>query len=190
MSGMLGFHDLTYKLLGLILRAALTPAIWTVEILADAVLTALDPIISKSIEESGKSPEKEVARLIYYAKSRGYLNSKLQTTKSGSERLIKLDFNHLEMNEPWDGRWRMVMYDIPEDKKTAREHIRRLVKQLGFVQLQRSIWIHPLPCLEQFEKIKEANGLEDTLILIETGEITGVDKFKSHFKNLYPKIKF
>ncbi len=190
MSGMLGFHDVTYKLLGLILRAALKPAVWTVEVLADVVLSALDSTTSELIEAAGKNPEKEVARLIYYAKNRGYLNSKLQTTKSGSERLMKLDFNYLEMNEPWDGKWRMVMYDIPEEKKTAREHIRRLVKQLGFVQLQRSIWIHPLPCLNQFEKIKEANGLENTLILIETENIAGVEKFQNHFTNLYPELKF
>lgn len=190
MSGILGFHDLTYKLLGQILKIALTPAVWSVEALVDAVLKALDPVTIKLIEKANKNPEKEISRLIYYAKNRGYINAELQTTITGINRLKKLEFTYLEMDKPWDKKWRIVMYDIPEDQKVAREQIRRLIKQLGFVQLQRSVWIHPLPCLKQFEQIKEANGLGDALILIETRRLSGSRKFEKHFTDLYPSIKF
>lgn len=190
MSSLVGFHNLTYKLLGQILRIALAPAAWSVEGLTNAVLKALNPATVKLIEKADKNPEKEISRLIYYAKDRGYINSKLQTTVAGAKRLSKLDFTNLEMKKPWDRKWRIVMYDIPEDKKTAREQIRRLIKQLGFVQLQRSVWVHPLPCLEQFKQIKEANGLGDALVLVETEKMTGVEKFENHFMDLYPKIKF
>lgn len=190
MSGVLRFHDTTHRLLGLILKVALTPAKWTVEALVSAVVGSLDPVTTKLLKEAQKDPEKEISRLIYYAKDRGYLNRKLHTTTTGSDRLRKIQFSHLEMAKPWDGKWRIVMYDIPEEKKAAREQIRRLIKQLGFVQLQRSVWIHPLPCFEEFIRIKQAHSLESTLILIETDEISGVRRFHRHFRRLYPNIKF
>jgi len=190
MSGILRFHDLTYKLLGQILKLAFQPVAWSVGLLTEAVLEALDPIALKLLEQADKNPEKEIARLIYYAKSRGYINNKFQTTKTGAEKLEKLQFTTLEYQGEWDKKWRIVMYDIPEDKRRARDQVRRLIKQLGFVQLQRSVWVHPLPCLKQFRAIKEANRLEDSLVLVETSKLEGDGKYRRHFKQIYPQIEF
>lgn len=190
MSGILGFHDLTYKLLAQILKLAIGSVVWSVESLVTAVRESLDSATVRLLEESDKDPDKEISRLIHYAKRKGYINSKLQTTEAGATRLSKLNFGVLEMEGQWDGRWRIVMYDIPEEKRSARDHIRRLVGQLGFVQLQRSVWVHPLPCLEQFKAIKEAHGLDDALIMIETTNLPGISEHKSHFTRIYPRIKF
>ncbi len=189
MSGILRYHDITYKILGAILKLGVRSVTWTVSELASAVFKNLSKSTFVQIQENDKNAKNEIRRLIYYACNRGYLNDRLQTTQSGAQRLKKLNFQSLEMTQPWDGKWRLVMYDIPENKRNARAQIRRLIKQLGFVQLQQSVWAHPLPCLEQFELIKEANKLEDSLVLIETSRVAGIRKHQGHFEKLYPKIQ-
>lgn len=43
----------------------------------------------------------------------------------------------------WDKKWRLVVFDIPEEKRSLRDYFRRYLKTLGFGKVQRSIWISP-----------------------------------------------
>lgn len=43
----------------------------------------------------------------------------------------------------WDGRWRMVIFDVPESQRPARDYIRGVLKRVGFYEFQRSMWIYP-----------------------------------------------
>lgn len=54
----------------------------------------------------------------------------------------------------WDGRWRIVIFDIPEKRKAQRDHIRSLVRGLGFLRLQHSVWIYPYDCEEIITLLK------------------------------------
>ena len=46
---------------------------------------------------------------------------------------------------PWDGHWRLVMYDIPESDRQLRLRLRRELSRNGFGCLQQSVWISPHP---------------------------------------------
>lgn len=48
-------------------------------------------------------------------------------------------------NREWDGRWRIVAFDLPEKENAARVRLRRLLKDRGFGYLQNSFWITPDP---------------------------------------------
>lgn len=41
----------------------------------------------------------------------------------------------------WDGKWRIVVFDIPEQKRLIRGLFRRNLKKWGFKHLQKSVWI-------------------------------------------------
>jgi phenylacetic acid degradation operon negative regulatory protein len=43
----------------------------------------------------------------------------------------------------WDGRWRVVLFDVPESKRPIRDYIRGVLKRYGFKEFQRSMWIYP-----------------------------------------------
>ncbi len=47
--------------------------------------------------------------------------------------------------QTWDGKWRVLVFDIPEDSRIARDRFRKLLKQHGFVKLQASVFINPFP---------------------------------------------
>ena len=43
----------------------------------------------------------------------------------------------------FDGKWRMLSFDIPEDRRVDRDGFRRTIKRIGFLQVQKSLWACP-----------------------------------------------
>ena len=48
------------------------------------------------------------------------------------------------------------MFDIPQRHDLARRALTARLQMLGFVLLQRSVWVHPFPCFDEIEVIKDA----------------------------------
>ena len=46
----------------------------------------------------------------------------------------------------WDGKWRVLVFDVWEKSRRKRDQLRREIKEFGFVQLQQSVWIYPFEC--------------------------------------------
>ncbi|MCR4333909.1 MAG: hypothetical protein NUV60_02780 [Patescibacteria group bacterium] len=46
----------------------------------------------------------------------------------------------------WDGRWRMIAFDIPERRRGVRYRLRVVMCEIGFVRLQDSVWVYPYDC--------------------------------------------
>lgn len=46
-------------------------------------------------------------------------------------------------SKTWDGKWRLVFFDVPESKRPIRDYIRGVLKRQGFREFQRSMWIYP-----------------------------------------------
>jgi len=46
-------------------------------------------------------------------------------------------------NRPWDGAWRMVVFDLPETQRKLRSRLRRELLAADFGCLQGSVWITP-----------------------------------------------
>lgn len=43
----------------------------------------------------------------------------------------------------WDGRWRMVVFDVPERRRNVRNRLCAVMESVGFVRLQDSVWVYP-----------------------------------------------
>lgn len=59
----------------------------------------------------------------------------------------------------WDGKWRMVVFDIPERIRAGRTALREKIRKLGFYELQKSVWIFPYKCKDEIDFIVEFFGL-------------------------------
>ena len=46
----------------------------------------------------------------------------------------------------WDGRWRMVVFDVPERRRRIRLRLCAVMREIGFVRLQDSVWVYPYDC--------------------------------------------
>lgn len=43
----------------------------------------------------------------------------------------------------WDGRWRMVIFDVPEKRRRVRARLCAVMREIGFARLQDSVWVYP-----------------------------------------------
>ena len=104
----------------------------------------------------------------------------IEITKVGKKYLRKIDFDNLLLIEPnvWDKKWRMVIFDIPEEKKKAREALRQKLKDLGMVKLQDSIWITPYPCEDEIAFIKSIFNLSDYWLDVIISDNIGVQEYR------------
>ena len=80
----------------------------------------------------------------------------------------------------WDGKWRVIIFDIPEARRRDRVKLWRLLRRLGFFRLQDSVWVYPDDCEDLIKLIKADMkiGLAVTYIIADSIEGDGrVAKF-------------
>lgn len=100
-------------------------------------------------------------------------NEYLRLTRSGRAKASshKLDASSSLLNLSWDGKWRVVILDLPEARKDEREALRYLLKKAGFMCLKNSVWISPLPYEFLFANIKKDFDLTTELMIFVTDKI-------------------
>lgn len=99
---------------------------------------------------------------------------KLILTKLGKKKLNEEKIAQIKIpSQSWDGQWRLLSFDIPEDNKPAREAFRRKLKELGFFHFQRSVFILPYECE------KEINQITDYLNISSNVHLITAKRFKS-----------
>jgi hypothetical protein len=130
---------------------------------------------------------KQKGNLDFVKEENGY--SVYRLSKKGREKIKKFIFDEFFIRKPaeWDGKWRLVIFDIPESQNKARGALRRKLKDLGFYQCQKSAWIHPFPCLEEIEFLKDAFNVKPFVKLFLVDEMTD-GKVLYHFRNQIKEV--
>ena len=90
----------------------------------------------------------------------------LKLTKLGRE---ALDLEVVATKE-WDGRWRIVIFDIPESHKRLRDSFRKKLKIWDFKILQHSVWISKQDITFKLRKLISELGLQNWVLVIESDD--------------------
>ncbi len=73
----------------------------------------------------------------------------------------------------WDGRWRLVSFDVPNTHNSHRARLRNYLQGRGFGHLQNSVWITPDP-LEEERRVLVGGKIDvKSLILLEARPCAG-----------------
>ena len=94
------------------------------------------------------------------------------------EEKARLDALH---GKRWDKRYRLVMFDIPENRRHIREAVRRLLRGCGFLRLQDSIWLFPYDCEELITLIKSDMHIGKDILYAVVDSIENDAWIKRHF---------
>lgn len=105
-------------------------------------------------------------------------------TEDGQKKVLRYNIDDIKIKRPsrWDKRWRLVIFDIPEKKKHAREVLRSKLKELGFSQFQKSCFIHPYECENEINFVVELFELRPYVTLVKVEKITNEAALKLKFK--------
>jgi DNA-binding transcriptional regulator PaaX len=81
----------------------------------------------------------------------------LVLSENGKQKALRFNIDNMEIKKPvkWDRKWRIVMFDIPERLKRLREALRFHFKEIGLIELQKSVLVYPYPCSNEIEFILE-----------------------------------
>jgi hypothetical protein len=112
---------------------------------------------------------------------------KVRLTNKGEKRVKEFLFEILEIKRPkkWDKKWRVLIFDIPTKPAIynhARNALRDKIKELGFYQLQKSVWAYPYECEDEILLLAEIYQVQKFI------EIMIVDKFL-HGQRLKQKFR-
>lgn len=82
----------------------------------------------------------------------------------------------------WDKRYRVVIFDIPIKRKGLRDRLRRVMKECGFLQIQKSVWLHPHDCEELMALIKADLRVGKDVVYMIVENIENDGWIRQHFK--------
>jgi hypothetical protein len=170
---------------GVILKSFALAGIVTLAVLAPNALQLLAYLDKKKRRK--KNPkyliDEAIARLVTKGCITVSKNGKLFLTKEGEKRLHMIEYGVYPFPKTrWDKKWRIVSFDVSEKRRKTRDQLRLLLRQVGFVRLQDSVWVYPYDVEDVINLIKTGNFLGKE-VLYMTVHFTGKDdELKSHFK--------
>jgi len=107
----------------------------------------------------------------------------VEITKNGKKKVLKYALNELELKKPnvWDGKWRVIIYDIPKKSKHLQNLIRETLQRLEFIPLQNSVYLSPFPCEKEIEFLREFYGLGKEIKLLLVEKLENEKAYRKYF---------
>lgn len=94
-------------------------------------------------------------------------------TEKGFQELA-LQFPYVRfLKEKWDGKWRILSYEIPETKRELRDKLRRQVAGWGLGPWHRSFWLTPHPIIGNLRELVFGKEEEKYVQAFESDHVFG-----------------
>ncbi|MEK7589761.1 MAG: CRISPR-associated endonuclease Cas2 [Patescibacteria group bacterium] len=121
-------------------------------------------------------------RLIDYKENKDGL-IKIVLTKEGEKKALRFKIDEIEIKKPakWDKEWRVVIFDIPDRFKKAREALRKKLKDLGFMKLQESVFVFPYECEDEINFIVEVFLIRPFVRFMRVKSFTNEEQTRLNF---------
>lgn len=107
----------------------------------------------------------------------------IKITEKGEKRILEYDFENLTRKvRKRDGKWRLIIFDIPEEKKQNRDAFRRKLIQLDCTRLQDSVFASAFPCKDEVDFLCHYLEISDYVTLVVLDKIERGEQllFKSY----------
>jgi hypothetical protein len=176
-----------------LLRFIATGGFIGASLLLPGLTIALDKPLHRYLHKlDERDRQREIHRVLRYMKKENLINYSekyehgITITVLGKKRLERANYHDIEVQQPakWDQKWRLVIFDIPEERKQARNALAAKLRSMGFQPLQRSVWIHPFSCHPEIEAIAMYLKVTEYLTYAETSYIDNPERLKTRFSSV------
>lgn len=132
-----------------------------------------------------------IQRVIRRLYRRGYVKVEYENgkpvvtiTQKGKSEVLKYDLDKLDIKpmESWDGKWRLVIFDIAEKYRNIRNLVRDKLNQIGFHKLQESVFIFPYPCEKEIQYLREVLEVPHSIKLIRADRVENDSDLRKIFR--------
>lgn len=136
------------------------------KVFGDLLFFFEDPIFKKYRKSKNK---RQFSNFISYLKRNNFIKVKnlrgkqaVLLTKKGINEAIKASFKKEKdyFKKRKDGKWIMVIFDIPKNHKKSRGLLREILVNLGYKLFQHSVWVSPYDVSERTEELLQLYSLD------------------------------
>lgn len=107
----------------------------------------------------------------------------VQITKEGKKQILCFDLEKLQPKTgKWDGKWRIVFFDIAELSHAKRDRLRRYLKQMALYCMQESVYVTPYDCEKEVMYLREVLGVPHGVKMGVLESLENSDDLKKIFK--------
>ncbi len=172
-----------------ILGLAAIGGVLTVALVAPNVLGA----IGKLDKHRQFYNKKDFKKTVTYLKYKGYINVneegkdgyKIALTARGLRSTALDAFKNLGVSQEekeWDGFWRIITFDIPRTRNSARDVFREKLRSLGFYKLHASVFVTPFACEKELGYLISVLEISPYVHVIKATEVSVDESLKEHFR--------
>jgi len=163
----------TARTLGeILLKTLFAGGVLTTALVAPNILVVLDGLSRRRFyakkEQLGKKLREQSSRKCLSYKRTGEGTYRIELTQKGKHTAVRYALQNftLQRKQSWDGRWRLITFDIPRKQNKARDAIRHKLVEIGMARIQDSVFVYPYSCTEEVLFWAELCGLQDGMIHI------------------------
>ena len=104
-------------------------------------------------------------------------------TDQGRKRVLEYDFERMALKKTsrWKGKWYLIIFDIPETRRIARNALTLKLKILGLIQFNRSVWVSPYECKDEIDFVAEVFEVGEYVHYIVADSMTNEENLRVLF---------
>ena len=110
-------------------------------------------------------------------------NIKIKILKNGLKKALinNLDKVQFKIPKKWNGKFYVIIFDIPNKFKIQRDYFVRKLKELNFYPLQKSVYVFIYPPQEIIDFLSHVLDIAPYVRILEVSRIEGEKEILAHF---------
>ncbi|OGD84517.1 hypothetical protein A3B51_02305 [Candidatus Curtissbacteria bacterium RIFCSPLOWO2_01_FULL_41_18] len=106
----------------------------------------------------------------------------IKITQKGKQKLLRYKIDEMALDESsWDGKWRLIIYDVANTKRAHSEMFRTMLNKLKFLKLQRSVYLTPFKCEDEIEYLRLLFGIGNEVQILKVGSLENEMAYRRYF---------
>jgi len=107
----------------------------------------------------------------------------LTLNEDGKKRALTYRHKSIRVPKPtkWDKKWRLILFDVPEDEREVRNAFRDHLDYMGFCCIQKSAWAYPFHCKNEIDFIVESLDIRKYVRYLLVEHIDNEEHIKRFF---------
>jgi CRISPR-associated endonuclease Cas2 len=137
-----------------------------------------------------KFDKRKFRSTVRYMRDKEYIGFKekgdeitLTLLEKGHEKALKYSVEDMKIEIPavWDKKWRLVLFDIPEEQRLARNVLKEKLDELGFAVIQKSVYAYPYACHNELDFLRALYNIAPYVKLMVVEKIEDEELLKKRF---------
>lgn len=106
----------------------------------------------------------------------------VKITEKGKRKLLSYEVEKMQLDESkWDGKWRLIVYDVQTGKRINSEMFRKALNRLNLLKLQKSVYLTPFKCEDEIEFLRQYYDIGEEVLILKVGTLENEIAYRNYF---------